>query len=266
MLMIILSLFGGWVAWRLGFFRVSSKEPWPQGVQGRHVLGVFGVYILFFLLVPLLLSQMHFGDIALRWFSVGSVVGSLAVVVLFMGVLPKEARAAVWSLKGRASRHDFFVGVATVGFAYPCSLALSDAIIIVLQWMGAGEPIDQVAVDFFKIAMSQTSLLAATAFVVVVVAPLVEELLFRGFLLGFLLQKMRFPVANVITCFLFAGLHYSSVQKWSNVAVLVPLFLLSWFLGFLFYRQRSLRAPLGLHMAFNAMNALVIMVTEGVEK
>ena len=78
-------------------------------------------------------------------------------------------------------------------------------------------------------------------------APLLEELLFRGIVFGGALKIMPVWVAMVLSGFLFAVIHV-------NAATLIPL----WFLGvafaWLYVRTGTLLAPMAVHLTFNALN------------
>ena len=68
----------------------------------------------------------------------------------------------------------------------------------------------------------------------------------------------RMALANVVVSILFAGLHYS---VWPTP---VPIFFLSLVLGLLYQRTGSLLAPVALHMTFNGVSTLLMLVTVGV--
>jgi hypothetical protein len=90
----------------------------------------------------------------------------------------------------------------------------------------------------------------------VAIAPLEEELLFRGLLLPWLRRVLGPWPAIAGSSLLFASLH---ANAWPAP---VPLFVLALFLGYLAHRTGSLVAPITLHAAFNALNmaALLLLV------
>ena len=83
---------------------------------------------------------------------------------------------------------------------------------------------------------------------VVVLAPLVEELLFRVLLQGSLEREIPAVWAVVLTAIAFAGIH-----KWVDW---LPLFPLALIMGYVYYRRRSYVANVVLHGIFNAINLL----------
>jgi membrane protease YdiL (CAAX protease family) len=107
----------------------------------------------------------------------------------------------------------------------------------------------------------------------IVLAPLAEELLFRGVVLGSLERlgegppddafepreapsrgRARGTLPNVLTSVLFAALHYA---QWPAP---VPLFVLSLVLGWLRRRTGSLWAPVALHACFNGTSTLLLVL------
>lgn len=83
---------------------------------------------------------------------------------------------------------------------------------------------------------------------VAVLAPLVEELLFRVLLQGALEREIPAVWAIVLTAIAFAGIH-----QWVDW---LPLFPLALVMGYVYYRRRSYVANVVLHGIFNAINLL----------
>ncbi len=88
-------------------------------------------------------------------------------------------------------------------------------------------------------------------FFLVVGAPIVEELFFRGLLLRSLLGRTPPPVAIVVSAVLFGLAHFEAVQFAGLAAFGVVLGVLAW-------RTGRLTPGIGAHAAFNA--AAVISV------
>ncbi|HEX6882215.1 MAG TPA: type II CAAX endopeptidase family protein [Planctomycetota bacterium] len=95
----------------------------------------------------------------------------------------------------------------------------------------------------------------AAALVAALVGPFLEELLFRGFLQGFMAQVVGERWALVASSALFASLH--------GVPGLPSLFLLSLFLGWLQLRTRSLWVPYFAHALHNAVSLTVALAAAG---
>ena len=87
--------------------------------------------------------------------------------------------------------------------------------------------------------------------VVVLGAPLVEELVYRGFIHGGLRNRMNDVVALVVTAIWFAGVHLKLVE-------LPGLFAFALVLGICFHRTKRLGMSIVAHVAFNATGLLLV--------
>ena len=91
---------------------------------------------------------------------------------------------------------------------------------------------------------------------VVVVAPLAEELLFRGLLLRALLRKTTAPAAVAISAGIFAVVHLLDPNA---APFLVPLAIVGLVAGMLAVRSGELSQPLMLHAGFNLLSAVLLL-------
>lgn len=97
----------------------------------------------------------------------------------------------------------------------------------------------------------------------VLLAPLFEEYVFRGAVLGALNGHYRFFVANTITALLFLGIHlpgwffqgYLVENLLNPVGGALSIFLLGWVFGFVTYRSKSVAAGTVTHILNNLFNA-----------
>ena len=96
-----------------------------------------------------------------------------------------------------------------------------------------------------------------TMLIVILLAPFVEEVLFRGLVFGGLREKSR-PLAYAASCLLFAFLHvwqfalgnHDVTYFWLMVQYLVPGLVLAW----VYDHSGTLWASVGLHAAANALS------------
>lgn len=89
-----------------------------------------------------------------------------------------------------------------------------------------------------------------------VAAPVVEEMLFRGYMYG-TLRELTHPVFSaVIIGGLFAVVH-------GNLPALLPLWVFSLLLSFAYEATRCLWVPIGMHAFFNAANIVLMMTDSG---
>mgnify|MGYP006433290787 CR=1 FL=1 len=93
-------------------------------------------------------------------------------------------------------------------------------------------------------------LLAVT---VVVLAPLAEEVFFRGFLFAGLAKRFSWPIAAVLSAFLFALLHVQPLA-------VAPLFLLGLLFAVLYQRSGSIWPAILLHATLNTLALIGVYV------
>lgn len=93
----------------------------------------------------------------------------------------------------------------------------------------------------------------ALLFIVVVVAPVFEEIIFRGILLPFIVRRFGFWPGIVLVSLIFGGLHL-------HLPSFLPLFLLSVVFCLAFARTQSLLVPIGMHMAFNGVTVALLLL------
>jgi uncharacterized protein len=110
----------------------------------------------------------------------------------------------------------------------------------------------QDAVKAFKTA-SSPSLKATMGIAAVIVAPLVEETVFRGFIYGVLKRYTDGWFAAVCSAALFAIVHM-------HVGSLVPLFVLALGLCAAYERTGSLLVPMGMHALFNGVSTTFLLL------
>ncbi len=98
---------------------------------------------------------------------------------------------------------------------------------------------------------------ALTVLAVVVLAPLGEELLFRGLLLRALVRRVRFWAAAAISSLLFAAAHADAYLIWPRALALVLTGLvLAWL-----YRWRGYCASVTAHATVNVVAAIALVAT-----
>ncbi len=87
--------------------------------------------------------------------------------------------------------------------------------------------------------------------VVVIVAPIAEEIVFRGVLVSALRDRWGNGVAVAASSLAFTAVHFNAYAS-------VPIFVLGGMLAVIFIRTRSLSAPIAAHMIFNATGLIAL--------
>ena len=91
-----------------------------------------------------------------------------------------------------------------------------------------------------------TGLVAAGIFLVIIVAPVVEETFFRGFVFRGLQKRFGFWGGGLASAGLFAVFHIHPL-------VYIPIFTIGLILAWVYARSGSLWTSIQLHMAYNAI-------------
>lgn len=121
---------------------------------------------------------------------------------------------------------------------------------------------EQMAVTFLKKTAQMPLALFSSIVSIVILAPLTEELLFRGILLNFFQNRFGIKPALIISGVLFALFHFSMSQGLGNVSLLAALSFFGVMLGIVYNKTSSLLAPMLLHGLFNLLSTLRILFFE----
>jgi membrane protease YdiL (CAAX protease family) len=130
---------------------------------------------------------------------------------------------------------------------------VSYGIVLVLQEVAGGID-EQQAADTVQHTSGPELVLVVIG--VALVAPLVEELLFRGLLLRALLRRSSAVMAVVISSIAFAVVHLLDP---STATLMTPLLLLATISGIRAVRTGDLSQSILLHVGFNLLSAVVLL-------
>jgi membrane protease YdiL (CAAX protease family) len=275
LLSVLACVFAGSVAaTSLYVFTHSSQFPWRFFVVASLALAAIGI-TLSFLRKPwawegflgraiLCLGALYVGLLCALWAEsiAHRPANSISSGQMMMSLLFFQGAALL--LIHRFLSHSKMSWSEAFGFSNRWTMAIMWGIIVGVLFYQVGDllqrlsvtvmtrlpipvkPEEQQAVQTIRKASStfDQALLAAGT---VILAPLAEELLFRGILYP-ALKRAGFPRLSVwITSFLFAAIHV-------NVATFVPLFVLALTLVILYEYTGNLLAPIVAHALFNALN------------
>lgn len=95
-------------------------------------------------------------------------------------------------------------------------------------------------------------LLIAIGICIIVLAPICEEIIFRGILFRFLIARYSLTFALWTSAFFFALMHM-------HVTSFLPLLCLGYFLAKIYVETGDIKTNIGLHMLFNSLNYCLIL-------
>lgn len=242
----------------------TLEQPGPAGSAGgptpppegsgfwwratSPVLALLGAFILGGLLVvPLTLTDIGTdGLLVLAQFLGGVLIVTFAV--LLVGRLPEaERRAAL------ATRRPLPASIG-IGLAMGVALIVISGVIIALGLQldpAIEEGLEEAAIELESVPWQDTLIVIAVA----LLAPVGEELLFRGLLFRALVARMRFGLAAVLSSVVFAAAHFESYLLWPRfIQLVVAGLVLAWV-----YQRRGLLAAIVTHATLNGVVAIVLL-------
>lgn len=190
-----------------------------------------------------------------------SIFCSLLGIFLYLFWVGKEIRIAIFFPNDAERDHSFnpfFKGSITWFIAYPCAAVFGQIIAIVLFLFANHVNTEQSAIRYLKQVQEFPFLYGALIFCIIFIVPIIEETLFRGFLLNWLKKHLGRWWAIGLSAFIFAVFHFGPAQGLGNIEIIASLWILAIFLGILYERVGSLWAPIGLHATFNAVTVLFL--------
>lgn len=248
-----------WQGHQRGFFRLSGRSSWNLGLRLWHVGVAFLLYFaISFIASPILQQILQVPPpFFASWFVFLNSACIGAGLISFCGLLPRRTAFLIWRAEEAKQSYwqDIGMAIAAWCIAFPLVLLLS----AILEWLvlalsGMPQLPEQVAVQFVRNTFQSPVSLLLSILSISILAPLIEELLFRGFLQSFIRKHLGSHQAIGITSLCFSLFHYSQNQGWGNIPIIGSLFALALFLGFIYERQKSLAASISLHALFNSIS------------
>ena len=158
---------------------------------------------------------------------------------------------------GNAPRRALAFGAGIGAVALPVVLGWNQLAAELLVRVGV-KPETQQAVQRLQAGMTSGQQIYL-AMVAVILAPLVEELLFRGIIYPTVKQAGYPRIALWGTALMFGAIH-------ANLASFLPLAIFALILSWAYERTNNLLAPMVIHGLFNAANFLFIIFSDEIQR
>ncbi|BEP30172.1 CPBP family intramembrane glutamic endopeptidase [Helicovermis profundi] len=117
-------------------------------------------------------------------------------------------------------------------------------------------PIENSYNDMLAVLKSQSIFI--TIISAVILAPITEEILFRGIIFKKLHNNINLKTAIVIQAMLFSFVHF-------NLAQTLPTFLLGVVLAYMYYKTNNLWVPIFIHIIYNGLATFITNVDENMQ-
>jgi len=247
------------IAFIKGYFKLDREEK--VNIKTYYVISVF--FLCFFLSFIISYgaqkilqnNSVLFFSVLVNWLWSILIILSLilfcfkADVLVTKRIIKKESSNSFYK--------DAFVGIYSWLIIFPVvSFVTSICNVFILLIFKLDKLPEQSALRFIRLTASNPMYFFLMFLLVVFIAPLIEEFLFRSVLQNYIKKFVKRSLAILLTSLIFALVHYVSSQGLANLSILGPIFILSCFLGFLYEKQQSLISPFFLHSTFNAITIL----------
>lgn len=180
------------------------------------------------------------------------VISALIQSILMIGIslwIARSTRGATWGDLGLGMVRGGWLAGAVGGFAM---LGVALAYSFAVGEYFSDPPPQSIVLEFSR-HMGPRAILALIM-VVVVMAPVTEELVFRGFVYGGLRKVLGFFPAALLTSVIFAAVHLQF-----NWVQFFQILLLGLILAWLYEHKGNLVAPMVAHAVYNGSVALLLI-------
>jgi len=196
-----------------------------------------------------------------QWFGLEQCLGLILATLglsFFTSLIPDDLVSLIIGSSGNWKK--LLRGVAAGVIIYPIVIG-SSWIVGCLTDVFTPEPkAPQIAVEILKSLSSSRCWLVLAIIAITTIVPFVEEMLFRGYLQGFLYGIVHPTLATICTACAFAAIHYAPIQKGANYEILAGLFVFSIFSSRIRIKEESIYSSIGLHASFNATSIALYFV------
>ncbi len=264
-----------WVAYLKKYFDLPFKDFSGPNISLKDVMVSFLVFLAIYMILGREIMKLlfRFPTLASNPFILGSllqfIVFFLTVICLFVYDLFQDRTEILKIFKdydfpgNKPIQNDISLGFITWFIATPLVIALSQLSEMLTSLFFGKPEAQQVAVESLKSATESPIAFVTVLISILMFAPFLEEYLFRGVLQSWLRRKIGSISAIFIAGAAFAFLHYAPQQGWTNIPLIISLFTFGCYLGFIYEKSRSLFAPIVLHVTFNLISVMRIILIEG---
>lgn len=149
----------------------------------------------------------------------------------------------------------FFKMLGLILTAYILYWAINIIISLIVIYGDIKIPGYQMQESIFKLFGNDLASIIFSGIIVILIAPLVEEIFFRGFLLRTLANRIGDMPGSIITALIFALLHF----PWQSI---IPVFILGLILNSLVIKTKSIWPAIGFHIFNNSIAFTVLLLLE----
>lgn len=233
-----------------------------------RVIGAFLVYFVSYMIPPIIYlfwvhTSSEYVDLSDEFVAKSHLFVILSFTLGVLLYLLALGKPFFLRLIGKISLKAFLIGTISTIILIPIVFLVKEGLFALLEhFTHVKMEAEQKFVEQMRnlLKLNHFAIFYLLALCVAILGPIIEEILFRGFLQGWLREKGSKNLAIIITAIVFTLFHYEVSLGISNIELLIPLFIMGLSLSYLKEREESLLAPIGLHIAFNAFGILGILL------
>jgi membrane protease YdiL (CAAX protease family) len=232
----------------------ADAFSWQRSLAVLVALGIafyFGLRLDSTVAVYLGSTRQDFISSNLTWgIAIGQYVSYLPLLLVLLIAMPWLSRRSLGELGLRGfGRTTIIAGVLGAIAMYVVTIGVAN-----VQFLFTHQKPEETAISLFT-STHDTALIVTFTFLAAIVAPFMEEFVFRGFLFNALLRYMPVWVAAVISGIIFGASHGSPTA-------FLPLAASGVVLAYVYERSGSLTASMLTHALFNLINVALISVAK----
>ncbi len=261
----IAALVALWIAKISGYYTKLSRPTWKDHVPLWSVISAFAIYFTASLLVASIfipaLQKILPNNTSIIALTVWLHFSLSLIILIGLSALTRTLPSPTLLWKDPNATQSCKEDLKYALYSWCIAFPLVGSVGQFFDWLlftifQIKELPDQLAVYFVKMSFAHPGFFTLALISISILAPIVEELLFRGFLQSFLRTHLGSAKAILISSVCFALFHFSPEQGLGNIPIIGSLFAFALFLGYLYERQGSLFASIALHSLFNTISIL----------
>ena len=236
-------------------FYFFAKKPTYKFKHSKldtdYCLEIFCLYLLGMNLMPLILMNIDYNPLKLNIIGISSLTIFALWPLIFRQSLKETASSLGLSFKSFPK--DIFIGVFTYLASIIPMLALLSVYSLILLKLGVNAEQGAHPVVPILTQSKDSSIVYIIFILAVVVAPIIEEIMFRGAFYSWLRDRLNAPLSILVSALIFAAIHPQGAIG------IVPLGFIGAILAMLREWRGSITACIITHACFNAGTLILVV-------
>ncbi len=188
----------------------------------------------------------------------------LFLSLILLGILLRFKKLGLWNVSSRfGALKEFGFGALSLIFVLPFVNLVNMIVKFFLGLFGLNVESKQEVLSILENASKTPLACSLMLLSIVVLVPVVEEILFRGLIQGWLKRRLGLKWGLSFSILIFTAAHFSFSHGLGNIEILLTLLVIAFFLTITYENRGTLWASLGLHSSFNALTSIAVIAQLG---